>query len=234
MSASSKLQKGRERKARRLLESSNLEAIVATAWDNVRLLTGSVPYLTVDWYTDAGAAILARDQDPAVIGGLEGKVADGVKVLGEWKSYPFADSAIIPELWAGAIAEALRASRVTRGRVGYDYLPESNLVFLKKRFPKIEFVPILLELLKVRAVKTREEIEQVRKVAAIIDIGMLSGLKCLRPGVSEREVNAEIYSAMFRSGSEMVPWTPCCTTSGEYADLKPTDYKLRAGDTIRW
>jgi Xaa-Pro aminopeptidase len=230
----SRLQRDREAKARKLLESSDLEALVVTAWDNVRLLTGSAGYLTVDWYVDAGAAILARDQEPAMIGGLEGKIADGVRVLGEWKSYPFADSAIIPDLWAGAIAKALKESHVSKGRVGFDYLPESNLVYLRDRFPRIEFVCVLLELLKARAVKTSDEIGLIRDVALIIDIGMQRGLESLRAGISEREVYAEISGAMIKAGSEMTPWTPCCTSSGEYADLKPTDYRLKLGDSIRW
>jgi Xaa-Pro aminopeptidase len=230
----SRLQKDREAKARKLIESSDLEAIVVTAWDNVRLLTGSAGYLTVDWYNDAGAAIMARDQEPAIIGGLEGKIAEGVKVLGEWKSYPFADSTIIPELWAGAIAQALKACHVSKGRVGFDYLPETNLVYLRERFPKVEFVCVLLELLQLRAVKTKEEIELVRDVAGIIDTGMQRGLEVLRVGISEREVYAEISGAMIKAGSEMTPWTPCCTSSGEYADLKPTDYRLKLGNSIRW
>jgi hypothetical protein len=44
----SRLQRDREAKSRRLLESSDLEALVVTAWDNIRLLTGSAGYLTVD------------------------------------------------------------------------------------------------------------------------------------------------------------------------------------------
>jgi Xaa-Pro aminopeptidase len=155
-------------------------------------------------------------------------------VLGEWKSYPFADSAIIPDLWAGAIAKALKECHVSEGRVGFDYLPESNLVYLKERFPRIEFVCVLLELLRMRAVKSRDEIGLVRHVASIIDIGMQRGLDTLRAGASEREVYAEISGAMFKAGSEMIPWTPCCTSSGEYADLKPTDYRLKLGDSIRW
>ena len=230
----SRLQRDREAKSRKLLESSELEALVVTAWDNIRLVTGSAGYLTVDWYVDTGAAILARNKEPAMIGGLEGKIADGVRVLGEWKSYPFADSSIIPDIWAGAIAKALKECHVSEGRVGFDYLPESNLVYLRERFPRVEFVCVLLELLKMRAVKTKDEIALIRDVASIIDIGMQRGLDSLRVGISEREVNAEIFGAMFKAGSEMIPWTPCCTSSGEYADLKPTDYKLKLGDSIRW
>jgi Xaa-Pro aminopeptidase len=229
-----RLQKDREAKARKLLESSDLEALVVTAWDNIRLLTGSAGYLTVDWYVDTGAAILARDQEPAIIGGLEGKIEEGVRVLGEWKSYPFADSSIIPELWAGAIAEALKECHVNKGRVGFDYLPESNLAYLRHKFPRIEFVCVLLELLKIRAVKTQDEVALIRDVAAIIDTGMQRGLDSLRVGISEREVYAEISGAMIKAGSEMTPWTPCCTSSGEYADLKPTTYRLKRGDSIRW
>lgn len=230
----SAIQRQREAKARGLLESADLQALVVTAWDNIRFLTGAEGYLTVDWYVDTGAAILARNQEPAMIGGLEGKIPDGVRILGEWKSYPFADSQLIPELWAGAIEKALTASGVAKGRVGFDYLAESNLRYLQKKFPRIEFVSVLLELLKARSVKTPEEVELVRGAAAVIDTGMQRGLECLRPGVSEREVYAEIAAAMIKEGSETTPWTPCCTSRGEYADLKPTDYRLRSGDSIRW
>jgi Xaa-Pro aminopeptidase len=212
----------------------DLRALIVTAWDNIRFITGSEPYLTVDWYVDTGAAILAKDQEPAMIGGLEGKIAEGVRVLGEWKSYPFADSAVIPELWGGAIERALSEIGTKEGRVGFDYLPYSNIRYLQSKFPKTEFVQVLTELLKMRVIKTTEEIELVKGAASIIDKGMQRGLKSLRPGISEREVFAKMFETMLNAGAEMLPWTPCCTSSGEYADLKPTRYRLKRGDSIRW
>ena len=229
-----RLQKKRLEKANSLLESLGLEAIIATAWDNIRFLTDSKPYVTVDFYIDTGAAILPVDGDPAIIGGLQGEIAEGVKILGKLSSYPYIPSPLVSRIWGKAISKALQQVDIAEGKIGIDYLPIETLQNLKNRLKRIEFIPILKDILRIRAIKMVDEIKLVKKAASIVDTGMQKGLDNLKIGVSERKVCAEIFNAMFMVGSEMVPWTPCCTCGGQYADLKPTDYRLKEGDSIRW
>jgi len=229
-----RLQKRRRGKANSILESHDLEAIIVTAWDNIRFLTGSKPYVTVDFYIDTGAAILPNGGDPAIIGGLQGEIAEGIEILGELSSFPYLPSPLASKIWGKAISMTLKQLNITNGKIGIDYLPIETLQYLSKRWKGIEFNPILTDILRIRAIKTTDEIILMRKAASIVDIGMRKGLSSLKLGMSEKEVCAEIFNAMFMAGSETVPWTPCCTCGGQYADLKPTDYRLKDGDSIRW
>src|SRR5439155_7400599 len=120
------------------------------------------------------------------------------------------------------------------GRVGFDYLPDATLRELTKTLGGIEFVPIFGNLLQHRAVKTPEEVKLLKKAAAIVDAGMERGLEAAKEGVKEKELFIEISNAMYRAGSEMLPWNPALSSGGEHSDFKPTNHRLRKGESVRW
>ncbi len=70
----------------------------------------------------------------------------------------------------------------------------------------IEFVPIgtdgmgLVE--RLRMVKDEEELERIRRAAAIADATFAHILTVLRPGLTEREVAWELEAFMRRQGAE--------------------------------
>src|SRR5712691_4909141 len=138
------------------MRARGVDAIIATAWDNVRYLTGSEPNMIVDSYTDMAAAILPADGDPAIVGGIDGTIGRGIKILQEFSSFPYTSNAIIPKTWARTFAAALKDVGLANGRIGFDLLPDTILGELRSNM-RGEFVPILRELLESRAVKTPEE-----------------------------------------------------------------------------
>ncbi len=228
-----KLRWNRIGRARKMLKSAGLDAVLVTAWDNIRYVTGAKPYILVDWYTDAGAALLPAEGSPAIVGGLLGYVPEDVKVYGAWKIYPDIPSPLVPNVWVKAIKEALEETGIRKGKIGVDYLPIATLRQLEKELPKTQLVPALDEILESRIKKDPDELELLQRAAAVVDEGMQAGLRTLKPGVTERQVCAKMVAAMTEAGSEMLPWTPCCS-SGDYNHLLATDYRLKEGDAIRW
>ncbi|CAN3129613.1 M24 family metallopeptidase [Mycobacterium sp. smrl_JER01] len=71
---------------------------------------------------------------------------------------------------------------------------------------------------RVRMIKSPAEIELIRQAAAFADLGLSTAITALRPGVSERELNAKVLAAMAEAGSEYAA-LPMIIGSGERSGL---------------
>jgi Xaa-Pro dipeptidase len=86
--------------------------------------------------------------------------------------------------------------------VGFDDLSIAWYIQLTKDVAStsLSHVPRLVE--KLRRVKDEQEIDFMKKAAELTDVGALAGMECVRAGVREYAVAAEIEYAMRRRGSE--------------------------------
>lgn len=55
---------------------------------------------------------------------------------------------------------------------------------------------------EIRAIKTPQEIAYTRTAAAMADIGIKAGIDCIRSGISELDIRAEVDYALAKAGSE--------------------------------
>lgn len=60
----------------------------------------------------------------------------------------------------------------------------------------------------IRAVKTPDEVGEVRRAAAVSDAAMAAGIAAARPGVPERTVAAAVHQAMFAAGGQQPGFAP--------------------------
>ncbi|MCS7193800.1 MAG: Xaa-Pro peptidase family protein [Meiothermus sp.] len=92
------------------------------------------------------------------------------------------------------------------GRVGFEaeHLSVAALESLKEEFPGLEFVPTRGVFEGMRRRKNPEELEHIRKAAALADRGFQHILGYLRPGVREIEIALELEFFLRREGSEGV------------------------------
>jgi Xaa-Pro dipeptidase len=95
-----------------------------------------------------------------------------------------------------------RAPRPGRIGVEKDFMLLRDYDAIRAGFPDAEFVDITPHIDRLRAVKSPEEIEHIRRSAAISDKAMKAALKAVAPGVTELDVAAEAEYMMKRSGSE--------------------------------
>jgi creatinase len=111
-----------------------------------------------------------------------------------------------------AAAQCLPAS----GRVGVelDHLPADRLQALKDTLPGVEFVDISAACMRMRMVKSAEEIEFIAAGAQVCDIGGAALVAAVKEGVPEHEVALASTAAMVREiarrypGSELMDtWT---------------------------
>jgi Xaa-Pro aminopeptidase/Xaa-Pro dipeptidase len=105
---------------------------------------------------------------------------------------------------------------------------------LKERLPGLTFRPLREELEALRAVKDEEEIARIREAAAIAAQALRMVLERVRPGMTEREIAADLDDAMRRGGAQEASF-PTIVASGTNSALphaRPRDRTLRAGDLL--
>jgi Xaa-Pro dipeptidase len=83
-----------------------------------------------------------------------------------------------------------------------DFIVLRDYEMLSASFSDVQFLNITPAVDQLRAIKSEEEIEMIRKSASISDKGMEAALKAVQPGVSELDIAAEAEYVMKRLGSE--------------------------------
>lgn len=116
-------------------------------------------------------------------------------------------------------------------QIGFEasYITVSALGALQEKFPMHTFAPFRGEIERMRAVKTESEFQALRDVAAIAHeafSGMLAA-EVIRPGVSERDIAADLEYRMRKLGS-LKPSFDTIVASGPNSALPHYD----AGDRI--
>jgi len=105
---------------------------------------------------------------------------------------------------------------------------------LKERLPGLTLRPLREELEALRAVKDEEEIARIREAATIAAHALNAVLERIRPGMTEREIAADLDDAIRRGGAQEVSF-PTIVASGANSALphaRPQDRTVRPGDLL--
>lgn len=86
----------------------------------------------------------------------------------------------------------------------------------------------------VRLVKSDEELAFMRRSAALTDRGVQAAYNCIRPGVRDYEVAAEIAKVLYGAGGDTVPWGPVVAAGYRSGVAHSTfnGYTIQAGDAV--
>jgi len=137
---------------------------------------------------------------------------------------------------AGAVIAEWMPGNVRRiGIAGYTAFPTPLYRTLEERFPKVQLLDVSSQMLEVRLVKSSAEIEVMRKCAEITDAGARAFLSAAQAGCRERDILAEVESALRRSGSDEVSFTTQVGSGPKTASIcpYPTDRRLSKGDLVQ-
>ena len=129
---------------------------------------------------------------------------------------------------------------VKRLGIEFDYINLDTMALLKTEFPAIEFVDIAAPAMKMRMIKSGEEIEHITKMTRIADLGGAACVEAIKAGVREHEVALHSTGAMVReiakvwpNGELMDTWTwfqSGINTDGAHNPV--TSRKLERGDIL--
>ncbi len=103
------------------------------------------------------------------------------------------------ELAVGVLKEKKRA---TIGLVGRSYFPISFYEYLRKRLVGYRFVDMTDEIDQIKVIKSPEEVDLIKKTAALQDAAMEHVRKVLKPGLRDFEIYGEALYSCVMQGSE--------------------------------
>ena len=120
------------------------------------------------------------------------------------------DRAVIYTDWqSGNYFRAIAQEVPNTGRVGleYDHLPLERMDKIKAVLTHVEFTNIANDCMKLRMVKSAEEIEFIKNGAQVCDVGGAALVAAVHEGVPEHEVALASTQAMVREIAKRYPHT---------------------------
>jgi Xaa-Pro aminopeptidase len=235
-----RLRKERVEKARKVVKQHNLDAFVATTFENVRYITDKRPFFVIGWMPNS-IAVLPKDAEPLYLH-PDDFVAQGPawQDNGKWLKDRYGMDHL--QVWPAAIARDIFGKWLTKtlaklglenGRIGLDQAPWQWYDEFKKDLPGATIVDAEEAILFERAVKTQDEIALLKKGCRVASKGVEAGLDAVKPGVREYEVYRAFMGELYGNGSEGDGFWPFLT-SGRCVQgaLYPTNRKIAKGDSV--
>jgi len=154
-------------------------------------------------------------------------------------SYPIQEFTYgeLPETWAGVFKSAMGAADFLGKQVGIEprQLRVLELNFLESREMGISLVPSETCIEQVRMRKDEAEIEAMQEAVRIAQNALQSTIPLIKPGITERELAAEITIQLLRSGSDsQLPFSPIVASGPNSANPHafPSARRLQEGDML--
>ncbi|MCB0729204.1 MAG: aminopeptidase P family protein, partial [Ignavibacteriae bacterium] len=121
-------------------------------------------------------------------------------------------------------------------RIGFEsnFMTYNDVLGLREQFKGTEFVPVDSLIEKIVMVKNDKEIADTRKAVEITDRTFSELLKFIKPGLTEREVSAQISYMQKHFGADGDSFD-AIVASGErsaFPHARPTDRKISNGDLL--
>lgn len=122
-------------------------------------------------------------------------------------------------------------------RTGFEsgFVTYNDALSLMNEFKETEFIPVENIFEKIISVKNKDEIELTKKAVAITDRTFSELLKIIKPGMTEREVSAEISYLQKKFGADGDAFD-CIVASGErsaFPHARPTDRKIGNNELLK-
>ncbi|WP_448040572.1 M24 family metallopeptidase [Bradyrhizobium liaoningense] len=217
---------------RRLLDSSDLDAIVCLSPENFAYLAG-VHISTVENIRPRQAfAVLPRKGDPfLVICAIETSLARAESWIEDIRTYiEFVNDP------TEAFASALSSNGLSKARIGIDldYLPASSFQRLRDRLPELEMVNTTERVTSIRNIKTPEEIGFLEQTTRDTHRAILDAIGRSRVGETEGTIARRIVHKMIEDGASSLLHVHLA--SGERSSQihnHPGDAKTREGEILR-
>ena len=213
------------------MEKAGLPALLLHQPESVRYLSG---LNTTGFFSYHALLVPARGKPILVIRDVEESAARHTAWVKEWTTYADAKDPLPAAIAAGI--RALDQAGLAGSKIGVDfnswYLTPERLQELRRQAPRATFVeePKIVDHL--RLIKSKAEIEIIRRAARAVEAGMRGAIAAVKTGVSERELAAATYSALVLGGGDVVDGV---ITSGERTlELhgRASDRRIQDGDPV--
>lgn len=222
----------------KIMEKMNLDGILVTRIENVQSLTRwRAPFGRHHYVQKYGAMI---DRNGKVI--FLTRPGDTLKVeaVMPWLK----DVRVIPDMthdvvdkkgsWAGIVEEVCNDYNISK-RLGIDLITLDVLYTLNKAMPQLATIDVDDVILKMRMIKTDDEIKVMRMAIDVAEKSLEAGLAIADYGIKECDISAKIAEVAMKDDIEGLHLTPHVIT-GPHSAFKyrhHSDRRIRFGEIIR-
>lgn len=232
-------QEHRERIARltRLMRQQGVDGAIFTAESNIAYFSGFRSH--APWMTSArpNFMVVSASGQAALLGSgfvepemKRMSVAADVRVYGQANGIPL-----------DQILDILREFGMAGGAIGMELgheqrLDVSHLDYVKmtEAMRPARLIDISAMIWSLRMIKSRAEIDLIRKACDITGDAMRACFEAARPGMTERELGHVAATTMVNNGAERPGFVLVTSGAGNYHVMsgKPTDRRLQVGDLL--
>ena len=227
-------------RAIRLMEEKGLDALFLSQELNVRYFSG---YLTILWESRFRSLMLLLPRDPnlgptLVIPGQETGNAVGTSWVQDRIIYPDQDN-VVPYARQAVEEKGLAAARIGM-ELGFGQrlgMTHDDFTSLRAELPDARLESASEVVQAVRMIKSSAEVERVREACRISQRAIEEGFSSLREGMTEKQLAANLGSAMYREGAELGSRPSFLTVSSypgraRMVNSLASDYELARGDMV--
>ena len=214
--------KARAEKIIRLLELTKTDACVVKSFENRRYLTGLA--------TSAGMVVITKKGNRYVV------VDDRYEEIATKQLVPqgfIVRGLLNYENYAEIMYDIVQSDHVSVMLMESDGISHEEYVkFENSMYSKV--MPLKAQLNKIRAVKDLEEVENIKTAQRISEKVFDELLEYIKPGMTEKQVEAKIVHSLLENGSDLAKFHMCCV-SGVNSSLihgAATDRVIEKGDPL--
>lgn len=182
-------------KLRAHMSAANLDAVLLTSYHNI------------NYFSDFVYCRFGRDYGLVVTHDAYTTVTANIDGGQPYRRNQLGDNIVYTDWQKGNFFVAVQGLIKSGSRVGveYDHMPLATMSTLQQALPKCEFEDIGVPTMKMRMVKSAEEIEVIKHGARIGDIGGAAIRDAIAVGVPEHEVALAGTQAMVREIANTFP-----------------------------
>lgn len=222
--------RSRQHKLRQYMAASDVDAVLFTSYHNI------------NYFSDFVYCRFGRDYGLAVTQDIHTTITANIDGGQPYRRNALGDNLVYTDWQKDNFFRAVQQLIGGAKRVGveFDHLSLQNLDKLKAALPDAEFVDIGVPTMKMRMIKSAEEIELIKQGARVADVGGAAIRDAIGVGVPEYEVALAGTQAMVREiartfphGELMDTWVwfqSGINTDGAHNPV--TSRKIEAGDIL--
>ncbi len=211
------------------MEATGVDCLAVVPGPNMLYLTGLHFHLSerpvIAFFPAAGRPVLLAP-------GFEAIKTEHAPRPMDWRVFTYSDEAG-PD---AACAQACAALGLAGKKLAVEQLTMRvlELTMVQRDAPGVQIVPAEPLLAELRMRKDADELAHMRRAAQVAEEALARTLEAIRPGMTEREIAAELQIHLMRGGSGVLPFEPLVQSGPNSASPHgaTTDRRLQPGDIL--
>jgi Xaa-Pro aminopeptidase len=219
-----------------LMDEAGIDVLIVTSKHNIQYLLGGYRFFFFDHFDAIGVSrylpvLVYVKGDPERAAYIGHPMESYERELNRFWVPTFSGSARMSTDGIQTAIEKLKTLVPKAKRIGIErsFLPADAESALRLGMPNAQFVEAQLPLERLRAVKTRQELELLRKASDLVVDSMLAVIAGAKPGMSKNELVEALRREEVNRG---LAFEYCLITAGTSLNRAPSDQVLGEGDIL--